>query len=364
MREKIQHAASSSIIEGNYEGIIDVAPRVGKSKIVVDALRELPKSKILITVPFNVIIDSWKAEFKKWDLDKHDITIVNQRYIPNEDFDLVITDEIHTLSDNQIEKLKGSKILGLSGSISNDTKYKLNELLDLNSIFKYSIENAIDDGIISNFKITVVYCNLSRTKKVKITTKKKEYMQTEFARYESLTKLFNKQAYLSRDMTVNPKVRAMNSKLKIYTAGRRANALYNFPTKIALAKKIIDKQDRALIFTTRTKVADQLAHSYHSKSKKDNYQKFVDGDLDKLAVAQMIQMGVTIPNLKTGVFHQIQSSEESAVQKVLRMCNLEDEKEANIYICCYSNTVDESWVNSALKLFPPDKIKHITSKTI
>ena len=53
----------------------------------------------------------------------------------------------------------------------------------------------------------------------------------------------------------------------------------------------------------------------------------------------MVQMGITIPDLKIGIFHQIQSNEESAIQKVLRMCNLEDGKIAKIFIVMVNNTV-------------------------
>ena len=69
---------------------------------------------------------------------------------------------------------------------------------------------------------------------------------------------------------------------------------------------------------------------------------------------------VTIPNLKIGVFHQIQSSEETAIQKVLRLCNLEQVDEvAKIYIFYYNNTVDEQWVEKAIQGFNPSKIKYI-----
>jgi hypothetical protein len=53
----------------------------------------------------------------------------------------------------------------------------------------------------------------------------------------------------------------------------------------------------------------------------------------------------------------MKSSEESAIQKVMRMCNMEDDSIAQIYITYYANTVDEEWVKKALIGLDPNKIK-------
>jgi hypothetical protein len=71
----------------------------------------------------------------------------------------------------------------------------------------------------------------------------------------------------------------------------------------------------------------------------------------------MTNMGITFPNLKVGIFHQMKSSEESAIQKVMRMCNMEDDAIAQIFITYYANTVDEEWIKKALEGLDPDKIK-------
>ena len=47
MRNKIQKQALDKIKLFNYEGIIDVAPRVGKSKIAIDAIKALKKKSLL-----------------------------------------------------------------------------------------------------------------------------------------------------------------------------------------------------------------------------------------------------------------------------------------------------------------------------
>lgn len=63
--------------------------------------------------------------------------------------------------------------------------------------------------------------------------------------------------------------------------------------------------------------------------------------------------------MKTAIFHQLTSSQEETVQKVLRTMNMEDGKTAKIYIFAYKNTVDEDWVKKALSMFDKNKIKWI-----
>ncbi len=77
-------------------------------------------------------------------------------------------------------------------------------------------------------------------------------------------------------------------KMKMFYAGQRARFLYSCNTKINLAKKLIDKQDRVLIFTTLINSATKLTqYSYHSKSKGDELDLFIGGKIDKLAVINM-----------------------------------------------------------------------------
>jgi hypothetical protein len=45
MREKIQSEATQAIRDSKYWGIVEVAPRVGKCKITIDALNQIKSSK-------------------------------------------------------------------------------------------------------------------------------------------------------------------------------------------------------------------------------------------------------------------------------------------------------------------------------
>ena len=68
-REQIQEEASLTIVANKFRGILEVAPRVGKSKIVIDALNTVEKEiNVLITAPRKEIFKSWDQEIKTWNL--------------------------------------------------------------------------------------------------------------------------------------------------------------------------------------------------------------------------------------------------------------------------------------------------------
>jgi len=362
IRNRIQKEATQAIIQNKFNGIIYVSPRVGKSKIVVDAIKKLKFKKILITAPYNTILDSWTTEFEKWDVSTINITLINQRSLSKvniEEYHYIICDEVHTLSEAQTEILKdASHILGLTGSLSRDSMKYLNQELNLKPIYTFSVEEAIEAGIVADYMIYLIPVTLdNKDKYIEAGTAKQKFMTTEYANYQYLTSQFDK---FKRMAWNNKKFDAV----KMQFASKRASMLYNAKSKIAAAKKVIEKHERCLIFTARTEVADSFAKSYHSKSTEDTLEQFKNGEIDKLAVCEMTNMGITIPNLKVGVFHQMKSSEESAIQKVMRMCNLEGDDVAEIYITYFANTVDEEWIKKAIQGLNPEKIQILGSENL
>jgi superfamily II DNA or RNA helicase len=357
-RNEIQRKAVNQIIKNKFQGIVDVAPRVGKSKIAIDAMKKLKNKKVLLIAPFNPILDSWREEFKKWKLNFTG-NIINQRSLDKvniSDYDLIISDEIHTLSDNQRSIIKDKQILGFSGSISKKTKQILEEELSIKPIYTYSVDQAIKDNIISDYEIKVISCNLdTRDKYIDVATKNSKFKTTEWNNYQYLNSQFNKFKALSwKNPRLNP--------VKMQMASKRADFIYTSKTKLEACKKLIHSIDeRCLVFTARTGVADSFdINSYHSKSTTDTLTQLCEKQINKLAVCEMTSMGITIPDLKIGIFHQLKSSEENAIQKILRMCNWEDGETAKIYIFQYVNTQDEVWVSKALEPFNKEKIDYIS----
>lgn len=358
-RDQVQANAVEAIQRADYRGILDVSPRVGKSKILIDAIKDKKDWKIAICSPYKTIQNSWDSEFEKWTLG-YEVENICSRSLSklSTGLDLLVVDEIQTLSNNQIEwiiKKAPRRVLGLTGTLSTETKYELRSRLSMSPIFTYSIEQAIRDGIISNFEVLLVGCNLDSTSRVVPSgTKKKPLVTTEKGHYDFLTNQFERFRKLSyRD--------ASYTSIKELYARQRMNFIYSADSKLRVAKKIVDAGGRVMAFTGRKEQAEVLcSHAHHSQNKKeDNLGKFIEGEVNKLAVIEMVNMGVTIPNLKKAVIHQMKSNSEMSLQKVLRVCNLEDDAVAKIYVTYYKDTVDYKWTKEAFGSVSEGRIREI-----
>jgi hypothetical protein len=73
----------------------------------------------------------------------------------------------------------------------------------------------------------------------------------------------------------------------------------------------------------------------------------------------MADEGVTILNLKHAIIHQLNSVEETAIQRILRVMNYENGNDAVIDICVVKNTVDEYWLKNSLKFVNHEKINYV-----
>ena len=249
----------------------------------------------------------------------------------------------------------GYRILGLTGTLSVQTKWDLRSRLGMTPIFTYSIDQAIKHGIISNFEVVLVGCSLDNVRRdISSGTKKKPLVTTEKGHYDFLTNQFER----FRRLSYND--RSFEA-LKDMYARQRMQFIYGAATKVKVADKIVRKAHRCIVFSGRKETVESLcAHTYHTGNKKDNnLEKFIDGEINKLGVINMVNMGITIPNLKRAVIHQMISSSEMSLQKVLRICNLEDDAIAKIYVTYYKDTVDYKWTMEAFGGIDESRIRLI-----
>lgn len=367
IRDRIQEEASNAIVSNKFQGIIDCSPRVGKSLILILALKQLKtKIPILITYPTNNIGESWLEEFDKWDYNNNHIDLLNQRSLHKlskkelNKYKVIVSDECHSLSEAQLTHLMSFKgrMLGLSGSINKDTKDRLEAFLGLTTIYYYPVSEAIEDDIIADYKIKIITLPLNSTiKYIPAGSKAKPFLTTEEAHYKYLTRQFiQASASAKKDPSKEGWVKSI--------IGKRARAIYGYTSKIELTKKLLTKlEGKVLVFTGLT-ANDICEYKHDSKTEEDNLSRFKDGEINHIQVCDQVSMGQTIPELKIGVFHQLKSNSQLMLQKALRMCNYEDGKPATIYILCYENTNDEKWVNKAVAMLDPDKIEYLHHKNI
>lgn len=359
----VQSTATDCVVNNKFKGILEVAPRVGKSKIVIDALNTVSIDlKVLIMAPRKEIFESWKIEFERWGLRDNisvDFLWSNSLKKNTNTYNLIICDEVHAYNLNVLslltkEQAKGTRILSITGTLDGNTQYVLETMLKQELLYSYTVAEAIEDQIVADYEIICVGCELDTVDAyVMAGNQEKSFLQTEAAAY----KYWNDKYQIAKSRQQWSSLRFLMSK--------RLDVIYNSKTKLEATKKILKLNKRVISFSGRQEIADQLGdESFHSKADKTALERFKDGKIDKLSVVSMVSMGVTIPDLKVAVFNQLKSEENLAIQQAMRVMNMEGGKKATIYIVYLKNTQDEVWMLSALQGFDQSKIKKIDLKDL
>lgn len=366
-RDIIQKEIAQKIIDANYFGIMFVAPRVGKTRITLKYLIK-PTDKVLVVYPEKNIKQSWINEIEELKYDNYDIHFSTNKSICKLKikYDLIVIDECHSLSPQQIIDLKKlinfwevKKVIGLSGSISEKTALELKEGLDLEIKSVYSIDDAIKDQIVKDYQINIIEVPLNTKKILEVKTKTGKFYTSEKEMYNWYSREIENMTY---GFPIN------YTKLKIFRL-LRMNLIKNSQAKIDLVKSLLWKwkNERVLVFTGLTKVADNLGcPSYHSNSKTDkNKNDFLESKINHLSVVNKLSVGITFRNLSKTIVGFFDSNEENLFQKISRSLVFEyTSNKAEVYIICSNEEAERKWLNSALKFFDNSKIKYITLEEI
>jgi superfamily II DNA or RNA helicase len=337
-------------------GILLLAPRFGKCRTSILALEKLKLKTILIAYPDNKIKESWQSDFHDSGFDDSIVTYTTHlslKKYANLSFDVVIIDEIHLLSEAQIEVCKdlfsnNGQILGLTGTLSSGTERTLEEELDLHVVATYPIEKAIEEGVIVDYEIHVIRVPLDNL----VYNDYKGKLKTEKKHYDGLSWVINKLQNSGSDTMF---MRLARMRL-IQSSLAKTNA-----TKKLLAKH---KDERVLVFCGTTAVADSLGiPSYHNKSKeKSIFEDFAEGEGNHLAVVKIGNSGVTYTPLDKVIINYFDSNAENLAQKINRCMGMEyntPDKKAHIYIVSTNEPVEIKWLSKALEFFDKNKIKYL-----
>lgn len=355
LRDKRQ-AEFADIWLKEKHGILLLAPRFGKCRTSINILKKLKPKTILIAYPDNKIKDSWQADFEELDYDDSNVTYsthLSLKKLVDNQYDIIIIDEIHLLSEAQIEACQdlfsnNACILGLTGTLASDTERTLEEELDLHVIANYPIEKAIEEGVIVDYEIHVIKVPLDNT----VMQDYKGKLKTEKKQFDALSWVINKLQNSGSD-TMFMRLARMRI---IQSSLAKCNA-----TKALLAAH---KDERVLVFCGTTAIADNLGiPSYHNKSKeKKIFEDFAEGEGNHLAVVKIGNTGVTYKPLDKVIINYFDSNAENLAQKINRCMGMEyatPDKKAHIYIISSNESVELKWLNKALSFFNPEKIKYL-----
>lgn len=308
--------------------------------------------------PTKKILQSWKKEIEEhgYEYLLPHITFTTYRSLTKQDqrHDWLYLDECHSLKDSHYDWLNsfndnGGKILGLTGTYPAGNQSEKARMCNTfcPKVFEYHVDQAIDDGLLNNYKIFVHMLKLSKKNRsvVKKGKNGKVWYTTEHADYRYWNKALESGG--------SPKQVQM---LRIL----RMKAMQSYPTKVNYVKDILKKiPEKTLVFANTKAQADDICkYSYHSSNPKseDNLKLFSDDMIYRMSCVDQLSEGANVPNLKVGIIMHSYSNERKARQKIGRFLRLNPDQTAIIHVLCFEDTVDLKWVANALKTFDQSKI--------
>lgn len=371
-QSKIQEQAYNAWNLCGRRGIVAAATGMGKSKVAINAIQDLckqnPGAKILIMVPTELLRDqNWPEEFVKWKCKKYlkkNVQIecyASIAKIKGQKFDLVVADEAHKFSENNskfFEQNEVEEILGLTATPPREPeKRDLLRRVVGPICFSYHVDQGVDDGVVTDYRINVIYTELdTKEKYLEAGTKGNKFLQTEFAMYSYLSK------QVAQGYYKDPK--ALKFKLLA-----RMRLIYNLKSKTRVAKLVLSKlspKERVLVFCGSIAQAEEIlpGQTYHSEVSAEQFNAFKNQETTRLAVVNAVNEGHTIPALDKGIIAQIDSNPRSLVQRLGRFLRFRPNHKAVIYVLICKGTVDENWFEKASELFDPSKIKYYYAKNL
>lgn len=353
IRDERQLQFANEWIEKGCRGILHLCPRFGKCRTAIHIFEKQGYQNILVAYPDKKIKAAWENDLEIMGFDTSRITYTTHMSLKKhvkEDWDVVVIDEIHLLSPAQIESAKAIPpnvpLLGLTGTLSSWTERDLRQELALWVTSVYPIEQAIQEGVIADYEITIVRVNLDNT----VRQQYKRAFVTEKVMFDKYGWIIAKLEGQGRD-AMFPRL----GRMRIIQ-----NSLAKQKKTIQLLQQF--KDERVLVFCGLTVIADNLGiPSYHSKSdEKEIFDDFVVGKGNHMAVVKLGNTGLTYMPLNKVIINYFDSNSENLAQKIQRATSMEynnPDKKAQIWIVCTTEDVERKWLLKALEFFDKSKIK-------
>jgi len=357
IRDKLQENWAEEFVNAGGQGILHLCPRAGKIRTSIRIFKKYQKiygykPKILIAYPDKNIQKAWEDDIQAVGYKNSNITYVTHVSLAKEignSYDIIVCDEIHLLSANQknnfnklFNNTRSEYILGLSGTLAENTEFELRRDLNLKVISSYTLDEAITDGLISDYRINIIKTELDNTTIVDVKKKR-----TEKEKYRALTWVIE------------------NKGQNLFLSLSRMRIVHNSLSKTEITKKLLNslKDKRVLVFCANNKVAKALGCKVHTAKFKnqDEFDKFI-GDTSKynhMAVCKIGNTGLSFKSLDHIVVNAFDSNSENLTQRICRSLILDAKgKISTIYIISSKEKAELKWLEKSLEFFDQTKIKY------
>ena len=355
-KSEIQEGIINTIVKNNCRGIILSSVRSGKTRILLKSIQKHSDNKkinVLVLYPNIDIKNSWEKECELIDYfpDITYCTFASISKVKQFGWDFVVFDEAHLLGEeNQLpiagEIAKNNKhVMFASGTYNNNTLTDLKLYTELDLIVNYSTNQAIKDGIVSDYTIHIHKYQLNNTKIVEY-GKIKKWKSTEKKECNRLS---------------NRILKAMGEQ-KMFAALERMRFINSCDSLIECVNKWINnnKNERFILFSSDEKTGLKYnLPMFNSKSQNDTVLKqFQKGEINQLCLLKKASAGVTFPNLQNILITAINSNGENLEQMIGRSL-LDDTDHSHIHIFVSTEDFQNKWLNKSLELISKDKIKFV-----
>lgn len=334
-------------------GRLHLAPRVGKTKIVVEiALRNKPKSILWVTPSRYLADEIVPAECQKWGLNTETLfttTYSSLKKISGH-YEMIVLDEEQAITElNSTPLLEGvltyDYIISMTGTPTKDyDKIKIYDRLKLKVLKSVDINEAVDKEILSNYEVKVWHLEPNESTKVKAGSKNNPFITTEAKNLR----------YLENKCKLNP-----GSMMEMI----RLRAISTSPTKEEFTRKLISKlKGRVIVFCGSIEQAKRVSPfgNYHSKTDDKDMLLFQNKQIELISMVNSGGIGYTYKDIDHLIVVQANSDiNGNTSQKISRALLKQGDRVAVIHVICLDNTRDETWVERALLNFDRTKIRHI-----
>ncbi len=318
--------------------------RSGKTLTMLDYSVKNNYLNILWVTPYLTNIESLQEEVEKWQIHLN-ITAITYKSIKKyskNSYDLVILDECHKITKDGVYHLKTislKKLICMTGTYptNNNKKDLLEYYLGCQIVFKYTIQDAVTDGNVAPYKITIVEKELSTLNDMLVDTKKHKFYTSEQKNYNYIIKNISEidNSYKRSILTFNM-MRFLNT----------------LPSTIVYIKNYIKQSadKRILIFVATQEMAEKCSQYCYYGGKDDKYYKlFQEGKINHLVLVEKATIGVTYKNLDGCLLTTINSSNSSILQKIFRTILFRPNYTSDIQILINKSTKQVEWIQKALE---------------
>lgn len=362
-KNEIQSEIINTLVDYNFRGIVLSSVRSGKTRILLTAICKhmiklygnisLKDKSILVLYPNVDIKNSWVNECNILGLDLNITysTFASIEKVKNVKWDYVCIDEAHLLGEeNQLpiagEIAKNNKhVIFASGTYNKETLSDIKLYTGMDLIVNYSTEEAIKDGIVSDFSIFVHQYNLNSTSIVEY-GKTKKWNSTEKKECNRLGNRIINSNGQQKMFAALERMRFINSTNSLF------NAVNNWIKS--------NPDERFILFSSSEKTGEKYKlPMFNSKSKDDSILKdFQQGWIDQLCLIKKASAGITFPNLSNILITAINSNGENLEQMIGRSL-LDDTEHSNIHIFVSKEAFQQNWLKKSLESINKNKIKYL-----